>query len=162
MERTIVKIEDDRTGLEIDTLKRAILDNLFFLQGKFPEVATDNDWFMAVAYTVRDRLLHRWISTWQQIMTSSNTKVVGYLSAEYLMGPHLVNNAVNMGILDRLQVAVQELGLDFQRSSSRKKNRDWATAVWAGWRRASSIRCRRWKCLLSATASGTNSASSIR
>lgn len=115
MERTIVKIEDDRTGLEVDTLKRAILDNLFFLQGRFPEVATDNDWFMAVAYTVRDRLLHRWISSIQQVLHTGQTRLVGYLSAEYLMGPHLVNNCVAMGILDRIQVAISELGLDFQK-----------------------------------------------
>lgn len=33
-----IKIEDDRTGLEIQTLRRAILDNLFYIQGKFPEI----------------------------------------------------------------------------------------------------------------------------
>jgi glycogen phosphorylase len=58
-----VRIEDDRTGLGIETLKRAFLDNLFYIQGKFPAIATLNDYYMALAYTVRDRLFKRWITT---------------------------------------------------------------------------------------------------
>ena len=54
-------IEDDRTGLDVETLKRAFIDNLFYVQGKFEASATRNDYYMALAYTVRDRLLHRWI-----------------------------------------------------------------------------------------------------
>ena len=52
-------IEDDRTGVEKETLKRAFLDNLFYLQGRIPELATRNDLYMALAYTIRDRMLHR-------------------------------------------------------------------------------------------------------
>ena len=54
-------IEDDRTGNEKETLKRAFLDNLYYLQGRIPEVATRNDYYMALAYTIRDRMLHRHI-----------------------------------------------------------------------------------------------------
>ena len=56
-------IEDDRTGLGVSVLRRAFADNLFYVQGKFPKIATKNDLYMALAYTVRDRLLHRWINT---------------------------------------------------------------------------------------------------
>ncbi len=52
-----IKVEDDRTGLETQTLRRALLDNLFYIQGKFPEIASKNDFYLALAYTVRDRLL---------------------------------------------------------------------------------------------------------
>ena len=48
-----IRVEDDRTGLSIETLKRALADNLFYIQGKFPEIATKNDYYMALAYTVR-------------------------------------------------------------------------------------------------------------
>ncbi|MEO0457285.1 MAG: hypothetical protein AAF152_12005, partial [Cyanobacteria bacterium P01_A01_bin.114] len=58
-----VCVEDDRTGLTVETLKRAFLDNLFYVQGKFPRLATQRDYYMALAYTVRDRLLQRWNST---------------------------------------------------------------------------------------------------
>jgi glycogen phosphorylase len=42
-------VEDDRTGLSVETLIRAIADNLFYVQGKFAEIATAHDYYMAVA-----------------------------------------------------------------------------------------------------------------
>jgi glucan phosphorylase len=46
-----------------DAFKHAFLDNLLYTQGKFPALATQNDYYLALAYTVRDHLLQRWIST---------------------------------------------------------------------------------------------------
>lgn len=107
-----IKIEDDRTGLSVETLKRAMADNLFYIQGKFPAIATPNDYYMALAYTVRDRLIYRWLNTVQTYL-KQNVKVVCYLSAEFLMGPHLSNNLINLGIYDQVRQAVEEYGLDF-------------------------------------------------
>jgi starch phosphorylase len=56
-------VENDRTALTKAALKRAFRDNLFYEQGKFPALATQKDYYLALAYTVRDRLLHRWVST---------------------------------------------------------------------------------------------------
>lgn len=53
----------NRTGLDKASIKCAFLDHLFFVQGKFPSIATYNDNYLALAYVVRDRLLHRWINT---------------------------------------------------------------------------------------------------
>ncbi|RMF69843.1 MAG: glycogen/starch/alpha-glucan phosphorylase [Cyanobacteria bacterium J069] len=106
-----VQIEDDRTGLSIETLKRAFLDNLFYIQGKFPALATKNDYYMALAYTVRDRLLHRWLNT-AETYGNTQARTVCYLSAEFLMGPHLGNNLINLGIYDQISQAMTELGLD--------------------------------------------------
>ncbi len=108
-----LKIEDDRTGLEIETLRRAMADNLFYIQGTFPEIATTNDFYMALAYTVRDRLLQRWLSTTRTYL-KSNVKKVCYLSAEFLVGPHLGNNLINLGIFEQVRQAVEESGLDLQ------------------------------------------------
>lgn len=106
-----VGLEDDRTGLSVETLKRAIADNLFYLQGKFPAIATKNDFYMALAYTVRDRLLHRWLNT-IQTLDKKGVKIIGYLSAEFLMGPQLGNNLINLGIYDQVRQAVTEGGLE--------------------------------------------------
>lgn len=106
-----IKIEDDRTGLSIETLKRAIKDNLFYIQGVFPEIASKTDWYMALAYTVRDRLMHHWIVTTQNYL-KRDARLVAYLSAEFLVGPHLMNNLINLDILDKVGQAVKELGLD--------------------------------------------------
>jgi len=92
--------------------KRAFLDNLFYIQGKFPALATDNDYYLALAHAVRDRILQHWIST-AAAYTRHGSRTVAYLSAEFLMGPHLGNNLVNLGIEDVVRQAVSELGLDF-------------------------------------------------
>jgi starch phosphorylase len=106
-------VEDDRTGLSIETLRRALADNLFYIQGKFPGIATQNDYYMALAYTVRDRLLQRWIATTQTYL-KNEVKVVCYLSAEFLMGPHLGNNLIDLDIYDQVLKAVEESGLNLQ------------------------------------------------
>lgn len=104
-------IEDDRTGIEKETLKRAFLDNLYYLQGRIPELATRNDYYMALAYTIRDRMLHRHLHVIREYI-KQKSKIVAYLSAEFLMGPHLGNNLVNLGLYDQVNEAMKELGLE--------------------------------------------------
>lgn len=104
-------IEDDRTGINIETLKRAFLDNLFYIQGKFPRLASKNDYYLALAYTVRDRLLQRWVST-AAAYTNQASRTVCYLSAEFLMGPHLGNNLINLGVYDQFKEAMDALCID--------------------------------------------------
>lgn len=102
--------EHTRTGLSVDALHRALLDNLFYVQGRFPEVASRQDYYQALAYTVRDRLLHRWLRT-AQTYQKEQSRTVCYFSAEYLPGPHLANNLLALGILDNTREAVQRLGM---------------------------------------------------
>ena len=104
-------VEDDRTGLSVETLRRALADNLFYIQGKFPGIATRNDYYMALAYTVRDRLLQRWIAS-LQTYKQPDVRIVTYLSAEFLVGPHLENNLINLDIYHRVKQAVTASGLD--------------------------------------------------
>lgn len=106
-----IKVEDDRTGMSLETLKRAFADNLFYSQGKYQKWATPNDFYMALAYTVRDRLLHRFMNT-RETYFEQNVKVVCYLSAEFLMGRHLGNNLVNLGIYDDIREVIKDAGLD--------------------------------------------------
>ncbi|MEO1209027.1 MAG: glycogen/starch/alpha-glucan phosphorylase [Cyanobacteria bacterium J06638_20] len=106
-------VEDDRTGLSIETLKRAFFDNLYYVQGKLPHRASTVDYYMALAYTVRDRLLQRWLATGEAFM-QPNVRIVGYLSAEFLMGPHLGNNLINLDIYAPIKQAIEESGLNLQ------------------------------------------------
>ena len=103
--------EHTRTGMSVDSLRRAFLDNLFYVQGRFWDVATDHDHYMAAAYTVRDRLLERWMKT-AQTYKKTEARTVCYLSAEFLLGPHLANNVLNLGIVDDVKQAARELGVD--------------------------------------------------
>ena len=106
-------LEDDRTALSKEALKNAFLDDLFYVQGKFPALATQNDYYMALAFAVRDRMLQRWVST-AAAYTKQASRTVAYLSAEFLMGPHLGNNLINLGIFDRVKQCMTELGLNFE------------------------------------------------
>src|SRR5215471_4227789 len=94
-----------------EDLKQIILDNLYFIQGKSAELATMNDWYIAVAHTVRNRMMLNWVELLQRLH-DKDLKIVGYLSAEFLMGPHLGNAIINLGIFDEIKNAVEELGLD--------------------------------------------------
>ena len=103
--------DEIRTGTSVAALKQGFVNNLHYVQAKFPAVATRNDYYMALAYTVRDRLLHRWVHTAQTYYERASRTVV-YLSAEYLLGPHLGNNLINLGIYGQARQAMAELGLD--------------------------------------------------
>ncbi len=100
-----------RTALTAEALAQSFLDNLYFVQGRSLERATVNDLYMALAHTVRDRILERWIHTVRNYQ-AQDVRVVCYLSAEFLTGPHLGNNLVNLGIYDAAEEAMRQLGLD--------------------------------------------------
>ena len=103
-----------RTGLGPDAIAEALVDNLHYLQAKLPQHATRNDWYMALAYTARDRLLDRYIRTVEAISGASAAKVVAYLSAEFLTGPHLGNSLINLGIWRAAEEALAGVGQDLQ------------------------------------------------
>jgi starch phosphorylase len=103
--------ERTRTGLSVEAIRQAFLDNLFYVQGRFPEVATMHDNYSALAYTLRDRLLRRWLAT-VQTYKQTDCRTVCYLSAEYLPGPQTTNNLLNLGIMENTREALAGLGLD--------------------------------------------------
>jgi len=100
-----------RTGFTVATLQRAVLDNLLYLQARFPPIATPLDWYMALAYSVRDRMLARWEST-VRAYRQRDAKLACYLSAEYLIGPQLGNNLANLGIQANAREAMAALDQD--------------------------------------------------
>lgn len=106
-----LSINDDRTGMERAAIRKSFINNLYYVQGKFPRLASTNDYYMALAHTVRDRLLQRWISTAAKY-TEQGSRTVAYLSAEFLMGPHLGNNLINLNIYDEAKQAMADLGLN--------------------------------------------------
>jgi len=100
-----------RTALSAEALAQSFLDNLFFVQGRSVERASVNDLYMALAHTVRDRILERWIATVKNYQ-AQDVRVVCYLSAEFLTGPHLANNLINLGIYDETEQAMRQLDID--------------------------------------------------
>jgi glycogen phosphorylase len=113
LQTELLPAESDRTGTTIESLKRAFLENLFYVQGKPPALATSHDYYMALAFTVRERILQHWNDS-ALAYTQQQARTVCYLSAEFLLGPHLGNNLINLGLYEPMKQAIQELGLDFE------------------------------------------------
>ncbi len=108
---TVTSVADVRTGMQPADLKQAVTDHLRYSVGRLEAIATPHHYYRALALAVRDRMQHRWMSTTQTYF-DLRRKVAAYLSAEFLLGPHLGNNLVNLGIEDSARTALAELGQD--------------------------------------------------
>ena len=93
----------------VDDLARDVLQKLYTELAKFPGVATRNDSYLALAYAIRDRLLHRWVHSARDILEHKRRTVV-YLSAEYLIGPQLGANLMALDLVEAARAAAKELG----------------------------------------------------
>jgi starch phosphorylase len=103
---------DISLGLDARSIKDDFEKKLFFELAKFPGVATTNDCYLALAYVLRDRLLHRWVRSARTFLEGKHRTVI-YLSAEYLMGPQLANNVLNLGVEPAVRQAMDALGIRF-------------------------------------------------
>ena len=98
---------------DINKLKHDFATNLFYVQGKTTRTATLHNYYLAVAHTVRDRMQHLFVNSVEALL-EKQSRIVCYLSAEFLLGPHLGNNLINLGLYDEVAQATEEAGLDFQ------------------------------------------------
>jgi starch phosphorylase len=105
------RFSGSRTGLGVEDIKQSLIDNLFCGMGRVAAIATRNDLYTALAMTVRDRVFRHGVHTIKS-HESQQARRVAYLSAEYLPGPHVALNLLNLGITDQTRQAVSELGYD--------------------------------------------------
>jgi glycogen phosphorylase len=98
-------VVDDPRSFALD-----LLEKLYVELAKFPGVATRNDYYLALSYAVRDRLLHRWVDSARALLERKQRTVI-YLSAEYLIGPQLGSNIQALDLQDTVRTAAQELGI---------------------------------------------------
>jgi starch phosphorylase len=103
--------DDERTGLTAQAIARAVSEHLRHSLGRLPKAATRHDQYKALALAVRDRLQHRWANTTAAYL-QPGVRVACYLSAEFLLGPHLGNNLLNLGIEEAAREAMAGHGLD--------------------------------------------------
>ena len=104
---------DGREGTDAEALKRQFLNHLNYTLAKDRFSATKRDCYLAVAHTIRDHLVGKWIDT-QQRYYNQDSKRVYYLSMEFLTGRTLGNSLVNLGLYDNCAAALHELGLDIE------------------------------------------------
>jgi starch phosphorylase len=103
-----VRLLDD----DVESIKYSLASHLLYSVGKEAINATARDWFMAAAYTVRDRVSERWMPTLNRYYEQDQKRVY-YMSMEFLIGRTLSNSMINLGIYDTVKAAIGELGLDF-------------------------------------------------
>ncbi|KGL79364.1 Glycogen phosphorylase, brain form [Tinamus guttatus] len=105
--RGIVGVEN------VAELKKGFNRHLHFTLVKDRNVATPRDYYFALAHTVRDHLVGRWIRT-QQHYYEKDPKRIYYLSLEFYMGRTLQNTMVNLGLENACDEAIYQLGLDLE------------------------------------------------
>ena len=103
--------ENIRTGLSTDEIEQAFRDNLRCGMGRLEAAATKHDLYVALALSVRDRLFEHTVEGMEDY-GGANARRVAYLSAEYLPGPHLASNLLNLGITEAARAALRRLGYD--------------------------------------------------
>lgn len=92
-----------------DGIRQSMLNHLLFTLGKPFELASLQDFYQALAYSVRDFLLLQWS---RNVHRRTSSRRVAYLSAEFLMGPYLANNLFCLGLEQRVRDVVRDLGLN--------------------------------------------------
>ncbi|MEE6492285.1 hypothetical protein FKM82_016539 [Ascaphus truei] len=105
--RGIVGVEN------VAELKKGFNRHLHFTLVKDRNVSTTRDYYFALAHTVRDHLVGRWIRT-QQYYYEKDPKRTYYLSLEFYMGRTLQNTMINLGLQNACDEAIYQLGLDIE------------------------------------------------
>uniref|UniRef100_A0A8C1CDY1 Alpha-1,4 glucan phosphorylase n=2 Tax=Cyprinus carpio TaxID=7962 RepID=A0A8C1CDY1_CYPCA len=96
-------------GVEnVADLKTNFNRHLHFTLVKDRNVATKRDYYFALAHTVRDHLVGRWIRT-QQHYYEKDPKRVYYLSLEFYMGRTLQNTMVNLALENACDEAIYQV-----------------------------------------------------
>ena len=99
---------------DLDEIKSAVLAKLALDLGKDASVATDRDWFVAAALTIRDRVVHRWLAV-NRASHAQGRKRVYYLSLEFLIGRLFADVLCNLGWTEIFRAALGDLGVDLNR-----------------------------------------------
>ena len=96
-------------GNTLSEFERDLADNLCYERGTTAESASAQDAYWTLAVTVRDRLADRRART-ARANHDANPKFVYYLSAEYMLGRQLRQNALYTGTADLARRAVAAYG----------------------------------------------------
>jgi starch phosphorylase len=100
-----------RTGMDADSLQRGVVDHLRYSIGRPAAALAPEHYYRALALAVRDRMQDNRVASTQTSLDLSR-KITCYLSAEFLMGPQLGANLLNLGLEAPARAALAELGQD--------------------------------------------------
>ena len=101
----------DRSGLTATDVFDGMTEHLFFTLGKLAPTASRHDLYVALSHAVRDRLMTRYLAG-TEALRKAPTRIVSYLSAEFLIGPQLGNNLLMLGIQEEAAEALRQFGIE--------------------------------------------------
>ncbi len=102
---------DTQFALQVQALKEDIQRHVAHTLGGDPYPPRKGRYFLGLCYSVRDRLVTKWLET-QRSFYDTISKRVYYLSLEFLPGRFLMNYIQALGIEDVCREAVQSFGMD--------------------------------------------------
>ena len=101
------------TQFDKESIKRSILGKLQRYNGRTLADATEQQIYYAVASTVRDQIMQKWM-TYREKDKSYTGKRLYYLSVEFLTGRSLHCNILNLCSTEEYRQAMEELGLNWR------------------------------------------------
>ncbi len=99
------------TSFDKDSIKASIIGKLQRYNGRIIEEASNGQIYRALASTVRDQIMQKWMISREERKTNNNKRLF-YLSVEFLMGRSLYTNILNLVSLDAYKQALDELHID--------------------------------------------------
>ncbi len=107
------RLDHDHEGQDVTSIKHGLANRMTYTVGKDDYTATDRDWYLAIAYVIRDRLIERWMETMRSYY-KQDTKRVYYFSLEFLIGRTLRNSLLNLDFLEEAKQALDEIGCNLE------------------------------------------------
>jgi len=102
-----------KKGNSKEELKKSFHEHLKYSLAVRPENSHATDKYIALARTIRDRVIERWFET-KKAHVETKAKSVNYFSFEFLMGRAMSNNMINLGIKDEIEQMLEEEGIDWE------------------------------------------------
>ena len=96
-----------------EKLKKSYLEHLTISLAKRQDKATMLDRYQALALSIRDLMVRKWIDT-QVSYEEQHPKTVCYLSLEYLIGRTMGNAMINLEVFEVAKEAMAELGFEIE------------------------------------------------
>ncbi|WP_093181751.1 glycogen/starch/alpha-glucan phosphorylase [Sanguibacter gelidistatuariae] len=103
--------EPPSSPVTVSSFADEFVRQLRYEQGVDLNFATKDNLYQALAGTVRGFMIDNWLAT-LRTQQATESKIVAYLSAEYLLGPQLENALLATGLESLARGALTSLGLD--------------------------------------------------
>jgi len=105
---------ENRAGTTAEEIAVSFSNHMTHSVGRPLESSSLIDQYHALSATVRDRLMDQWLETIESYK-QKDVRVLSYLSAEYLLGPHLQNDLLNLDLTQQTEQALKSLELDLKK-----------------------------------------------